>query len=165
MLLDCPKRDTSQRLAMNTPTDRVRAHTADEVLRRIDDLTIDRLTRLADAEPTAAAAHLDGLDHEWDTDRFIEAEASITGLVGLGLATFVDRRFLAIPGIVGAAVFLHALRGWYPLLPMMRRLGLRSAREIARERYALKALRGDFTGMGADRPEPDRAVAPTEAHA
>jgi hypothetical protein len=29
----------------------------------------------------------------------------------------------------------------------MRRLGIRSAREIERERYALKALRGDFAGM------------------
>jgi hypothetical protein len=34
--------------------------------------------------------------------------------------------------------------GWYPLMPLFRRLGIRTAREIERERYALKALRGDF---------------------
>ena len=43
--------------------------------------------------------------------------------------------------------FLHAMTGCYPLLPLFRRLGFRSPREIARERYALKALRGDFQGM------------------
>jgi hypothetical protein len=49
--------------------------------------------------------------------------------------------------MVGAAVFLHATAGGYPLLPLFRRLGLRTSREIARERYALKALRGDFHDM------------------
>jgi hypothetical protein len=37
-------------------------------------------------------------------------------------------------------------------MPVFRRLGVRTAREIARERYALKALRGDFAALGA-RPE------------
>jgi hypothetical protein len=77
----------------------------------------------------------------------IESEAAVTGLAGLALSALVDRRFIAVPAVVGAAVFLHALSGWYPLLPVMRRLGIRSAREIERERYALKALRGDFAGM------------------
>jgi hypothetical protein len=41
-------------------------------------------------------------------------------------------------------VLLHATTGGHPLMPLFRRLGLRSAKEIARERYGLKALRGDF---------------------
>jgi hypothetical protein len=132
---------------MSTIHDRVRKRTAASVLRRIDDLSIDRLTRLADAGAPAMTYQMERLEREWDTDRVIEAEASITGLAGLALCAMVDRRFVAVPAIVGAAVFAHALTGWYPLLPIMRRLGIRSAREIARERYALKALRGDFAGM------------------
>ena len=135
---------------MTTTHDRVRRRTAATVLRRIDDLSIDRLTRLADAGVPAMTGQLERLEGEWDTDRVIEAEASITGLAGLALCAMVDRRFIAVPAIVGAAVFLHALSGWYPLLPVMRRLGIRSAREIARERYALKALRGDFAAMGTE---------------
>ena len=77
----------------------------------------------------------------------VTLEGAMWGLAGLALCAMVDRRFVAVPAIVGAAVFAHALTGWYPLLPIMRRLGIRSAREIARERYALKALRGDFAGM------------------
>jgi hypothetical protein len=135
---------------MSTIHDRVRKRTAAHVLRRIDDLSIDRLTRLAEAGSPAITYQVERLEREWDTDRSIEAEAAITGLVGLAMSVLVDRRFIAVPAIAGAAVFAHALSGWYPLLPVMRRLGIRSAREIARERYALKALRGDFAGMESE---------------
>ena len=134
---------------MSMADDRVRKRTAAAVLRRIDDLSIDRLTGLADAGAPAMTYQMERLEREWDTDRMIEAEASMTGLAGLALSVLVDRRFIAVPAVVGTAVFVHALTGWYPLLAIMRRLGIRSAREIARERYALKALRGDFAAMEA----------------
>lgn len=137
---------------MPIPADRVRARTAASVLRRIDARTIEDLARLADEDAGTASAHLDRLDREWDTDRAIEAEAAVTGLLGLALAAVVDRRFMVLTGIVGAAVFMHAATGWYPLLPVMRRLGIRTAREIERERYAAKVLRGDFSGMDASVP-------------
>jgi hypothetical protein len=124
--------------------DRVRRHTAAEVLRRIDGDTEARLRQLAVGKPGGIATRLDELDREWDTDRMIEVEAAFMGLFGLALGALADRRLLALPAMVGVAVFLHATTGWYPLLPVFRRLGFRSAREIARERYALKALRGDF---------------------
>ena len=69
------------------------------------------------------------------------------GLVGLALGALVRKQFLALPAIVAASVLVHATTGRYPLMPLFRRLGLRTSKEIARERYALKALRGDFAGM------------------
>jgi hypothetical protein len=132
---------------MNDAADRVRRHTAAEVLRRIDDDTTLRLKELAGGGPERIASRLEELDREWDTDRMIEVEAAFMGLCGLALGTLADRRLLVLPGFVGLALFLHATTGWYPLLPIFRRLGFRSAREIARERYALKAIRGDFHGM------------------
>jgi hypothetical protein len=124
--------------------DRVRARTAAEVLRRIDGATADRLADYANADAQAVERRLQELDREWDTDRIIEVEASAMALTGLVIGTFFRRSFLAIPAVVGGAVFLHAMTGFYPLLPLFRRLGVRSPREIERERYALKALRGDF---------------------
>ena len=38
----------------------------------------------------------------------------------------------------------HAVQGWCPPLAVWRRLGVRTQSEIDEERYALKALRGDF---------------------
>lgn len=82
------------------------------------------------------------LDHEWDTDRAVEIEAAMMGLMGLVLGTLVRKQFLALPAIVAGAVLVQATTGRYPLMPLFRRLGFRTSREIARERHALKALRG-----------------------
>lgn len=128
-------------------SDRNRRHTAAAVLRRIDDDTQASLHAYADADPAAIAERLAQLDREWDVDRAVELESSMMGLAGLALGAFASRALLAAPAAVGAAVFLHAMLGWYPLLPVFRRMGVRTAREIARERYALKALRGDFHGL------------------
>jgi hypothetical protein len=55
-----------------------------------------------------------------------------------------SRRWLALPALVAGFLMQHALQGWCPPLPVLRRLGFRTQREIDQERYALKALRGDF---------------------
>lgn len=132
---------------MNDQADRVRRHTAAEVLRRIDDASVASLSKCADS-PAETDRRLAALDREWDTDRALETEAATMGLLGLALGTFVHKQLFALPAIVAAAVLLQATTGRYPLMPLFRRLGLRTSKEIARERYALKALRGDFAGMG-----------------
>jgi len=134
-------------------------HTAAAVLRRIDDETVNRLKDYAGAGAETISLRLQELDREWDTDRMIETEAATTGLLGLALGVLWQRGFLAIPAWVGGALMLHALIGWHPLLPVLRRQRLRTAREIARERYALKALRGDFADM--EQPTDFAAPRPT----
>jgi len=129
-------------------TDRVRTHTAESVLQRIDDRTVRSVADYADADPGVIAKRLEELDCEWDSDRTVEAEAAATGLAGLALGVFVSPALLGVTAVAAGAVFMHALTGWYPLMPVFRRLGVRSGREIARERYALKALRGDFVAIG-----------------
>lgn len=134
---------------MQHEPDRIRRRTADEVLRRIDDDTVASLISCAESPP-GAERRLAELEREWDTDRVLEAEAATIGLVGLALGTLVRRPWLALTGVVAGSVLCQAATGRHPLLPLFRRLGLRSAKEIARERYALKALRGDFTGLNAE---------------
>jgi hypothetical protein len=58
-----------------------------------------------------------------------------------------NRKFLLFPAVIGGFLMQHAIQGWCPPLPIFRRLGIRSMEEINRERYALKALRGDFSGV------------------
>ena len=84
------------------------------------------------------------LEREWDIERTLEANAASVSLVGLALGVAVDRRFLMIPAAVGAFLLQHALQGWCPPLPILRRLGLRTSREIHDEIVALRILRGDF---------------------
>jgi hypothetical protein len=54
--------------------------------------------------------------------------------------------------VVAGFLLQHAVQGWCPPVPLFRRLGFRTAAEIDYERYALKALRGDFRNV---RPEGD----------
>ena len=94
--------------------------------------------------PERIGSRLRELDEEWDIERTLEANASTLAFTGVALAAAVDRRFLVIPAIVTAFLFQHAVQGWCPPLPILRKLGFRTAREIATERTALKAIRGDF---------------------
>ncbi len=41
----------------------------------------------------------------------------------------------------------HAIVGWCPPLPLLRSLGFRNRVEIDKEKFALKALRGDFNDL------------------
>jgi hypothetical protein len=97
---------------------------------------------------------LGDLDREWDIERTIEANASTLALAGTLLGIFIHRRFLALPIAVSAFLLQHALQGWCPPVPLLRRLGFRTAKEIDEERTALKALRGDFRHIRRTRPAP-----------
>jgi hypothetical protein len=58
-----------------------------------------------------------------------------------------DRRW-GIATCAGLGFFLfHALEGFDPPLPLLRRFGVRTRLEINREVYALKVMRGDFDAL------------------
>jgi hypothetical protein len=118
--------------------DRVRRNTAPEVNRRIRRQTLANLLRYRNAGPEAVARRLDELDHEWDIERALEANAAGIALAGLALGAFAVRRFLLLPAAVCLFLLQHSLQGWCPPVPVLRRLGFRTAREIFEERLALK---------------------------
>lgn len=116
---------------------RVRAHTPPSVNRRIADDTAERLERIGQ-EPAAIRQRLRELDREWDVERAIQLNASTLMLVGTVLGLRVNPRFLALPVAVSAFLLQHALQGWCPPLPVLRRLGFRTSDEIGVERHALE---------------------------
>src|SRR3954451_4956461 len=130
-----------------TTVDRVPLHTSEMANERIRRQTEQSITRLRHAGPTAIQRRLDELDAEWDIERVLETNAASAVLIGTGLGASVNRRWFALPAIVAAFLLQHAVQGWCPPLPVFRRLGFRTAAEIDHERYALKALRGDFAGL------------------
>jgi hypothetical protein len=89
---------------------------------------------------------------EWDVERYLQMNAGIVSLSGVVLRAMVSRRFLVLPAIVFGFFFQHATQGWCPPLPVFRKMGVRTRREINREKYALKALRGDFEHMSPETP-------------
>ena len=136
---------------------RVPAHTADRSNEQIRRRTREDVARYAAGGPVAIDRRLEELDREWDIERTLEANAATVALVGLGFGTFADRRFYLLPAAVAGFLLQHAVQGWCPPMPVFRRLGVRTASEIDEERYALKALRGDFRDVAAgDGREPAR---------
>ena len=121
-------------------SDRVPRNTAPEVNERIRRQTLANLARYRNAGPEAIARRLEELDHEWDIERAIEANAAGIALAGVALGAFADRRFLLLSAAVCLFLMQHALQGWCPPVPILRRLGFRTAREIFEERLALKSL-------------------------
>jgi hypothetical protein len=124
--------------------DRVRNHTSPQVNAKIDQKIADKVREYA-AQPTVnLSARIQELEREWDTERVLEANASILAFAGLMLGIFVNHNWFWLTGIVLPFLFQHAIQGWCPPLPVIRRLGVRTRNEIDQEKYALKALRGDF---------------------
>ena len=134
-----------------TTVARVPEHTAGHVNEDIRRQTHEEIARIASQGTEAIDRRLAELDREWDIERTLEANAATVALVGLGLGTFVDRRFYLLPAAVAGFLLQHAVQGWCPPLPIFRRLGVRTQREIDDERTELKALRGDFRDAPAAR--------------
>jgi hypothetical protein len=128
---------------------RVELHTRPELNEAILAQTDQTLMRLQAAPEREIAERLQALDREWDVERALQTNAPVLCLLGLALGAALDRRFLLLPAAVFTFFGQHALQGWCPPIPVFRRLGVRTLREIERERYALKALRGDFDGVPA----------------
>lgn len=124
--------------------ERVPQSTAESVNEEIRRQMEQRVARCAAAGSEAIHRRLGELDEEWDIERTLEANAATLTAVGSALALFSDRRFAVMPLVVGGFLLQHAVQGWCPPLPALRRLGFRTQTEIEEERYALKALRGDF---------------------
>jgi hypothetical protein len=129
---------------MLTTTNRVPANTAKDVNECIERETQMRLHYYA-AHRDLIPARLEELDKEWDIERTLEANAAAASLVAVALGILVSRKWLFLPAVIGGFLMQHAVQGWCPPLPVFRRLGVRTQTEIERERYALKALRGDFS--------------------
>jgi hypothetical protein len=123
---------------------RVPAHTRPTVNQRIHGRTLHDVTRYIGADPVFIDERIRELEREWDVERTLEANAAIVALAGIVLGVTVDRRFLAVPAAVAGFLLQHALQGWCPPLPVLRRLGVRTSAEIHQEIIALRILRGDF---------------------
>jgi hypothetical protein len=169
-----------------TTTKRVIHNTNRRVNDSICEKTCERVAHYASATPQMLEQRLCELDHEWDVERITATCVALGMLGGVLLVTLFGEGWLVVPLLLATFLLLHALVGWSPLLPLIRRGGCRTADEIALERYALKALRGDFQRLdvvttpqdredlarfegegGPPAPEPDRpadAAHPDAAH-
>jgi hypothetical protein len=128
---------------IETSANRVRRHTSKAMNARIDQKMRANLAYFAD-HPEEIGDRLAELDAEWDVERILELNSSTISLLGLVLGALRSRKWLILPSAVQFFFLQHGVQGWCPPLPLLRKLGVRTQREIETEREGLKAIRGDI---------------------
>lgn len=129
--------------------DRVREHSSRVVNDRIDMLARASVDKCIERGHDAIVQRLAELDREWDIDRALMLNFALVGAAtfATGLTRYASTRLLAprrkgflyLFGAQLGFMLLHATVGWCPPVPVLRRLGFRTAREIAAERNALRS--------------------------
>jgi hypothetical protein len=127
----------------NSTDTRVQDSTCDEVNERIAENTRASVAKAA-VSPAAIERRLLELEREWDIERALQTNFAAITIASVALGTMAAAPWFLLTGIAAGFMGEHALKGWCPPVPILRRLGFRTMREINQERYALKALRGDF---------------------
>ncbi len=123
-------------------TERVPLHSTATANESIRQQTRESIEYFSKQGRHAIERRLDELDHEWDIERCLEANAATASLIGLTMGATVDKRWFLLPTAVAVFLLQHALQGWCPPLELFRRMGVRTATEIEQERRALQqALR------------------------
>ncbi len=134
-----------------TTQEKIRDHTTDNDADHINEPVIDKsfesFKEYMHKGKATIINRLKELDDEWEIERLLQMNASGIAIAGIVLGILVNKKWFILPGIAATFLLLHAVSGWAPPVPVLKKLGFRTRDEINRERYALKALKGDFKNM------------------
>jgi hypothetical protein len=106
-----------------------------------------RLACLADAGPQAIADRLHQLDREWSAGRMTKVTLGVLVVAGLALTALANPWWLILPAVGGFFLlqYLFSRTSW--LGATFQEMGFRSGADIDQEKFALRALRGDFKNL------------------
>lgn len=106
--------------------------------------TIRNLNIFKNCDELELTERIRKLNLEWDTERVMEVNASLLILLSSYLGVKTSRIWFLVTGAIGVFMIQHALLGWCPPLPIIRKWGVRTEEEIYAEKTVLKVMRGDF---------------------
>lgn len=128
-----------------TATDEVRSHAPTEVNKRIDERVERCVRHMAQQDRPEITRYLEELEREWDLNRAAMVVGSLLSVLGLWLGRRDGSRWRILGGVAAGLILQHGLMGFGPLAELVRAVGnVRTRKEIDLEKFALKALRGDF---------------------
>lgn len=88
---------------------------------------------------------LQQLEKETDIEKIFRLRDVIFIFGGIALCFFYSNMWwLLLPLYSALSIFIHVFRGSRYGTWLLQRMGFRTRKEIDKEKYALKALRGDF---------------------
>lgn len=104
--------------------------------------------------PDRIEVRLRELDREWDVDRALSTDAALLTLSGVALSALGSRIGLLLAAAGAAVTVQYGVQRVNPVVGLLRRVGYRTREEIEEERYALRALRGDFDYVSSQVTDP-----------
>ncbi len=113
----------------------------------IDETTRENIQKYVDQGEDAIDRRIRALDHTWDMEKTLRFNISVLALAGVLFGTYKKRRWSVLSIAVTAFIAQHLISKFCPTLPLLKKLGLQTHQEMEHEKYALKALRGDFKSI------------------
>ena len=112
----------------------------EKVKENIEGKTPTNLVHYANEPESVIKERIESLDNEWDMDRMLQLNASVLTIAGVALGSRVHRNWFLLPGIVAGFLALHAVKGWCPPVPLLKAAGVRTRKEIDKEKYGLMEI-------------------------
>ena len=132
----------------NQQSDRVKEATPSSINTKIERDTWQRVASYSGKSEAEISARIEELNKEWDVERYLGVNMSTLAMSGLAAnAVTKNKNWLILPAVVLSFFLQHAIQGWCPPLPLLRKLNIRTSKEIEQEKYALKLIRGDFNNL------------------
>jgi hypothetical protein len=125
----------------------VRKVTSDKRNEIIDQMILSNIKQYSEKSQEEISRRIRELDKEWDIERVLDFNMSLLALCGITGSLIFNRYSIILPILLLLFFIWHAFQGWCPPIPILRYFKVRTRPEIDREKYALKAMRGDFNGL------------------
>ncbi|AND43068.1 MULTISPECIES: DUF2892 domain-containing protein [Bacillaceae] len=121
-------------------TTKVKLNTDDRINNDIERKTAHNINNYYGKTEKEIDKRIKELNYEWDTERVLELNFASIVLISSLLGLLSNKKWMALSGITSVFMIQHSLQGWCPPLPLIRRLGVRTATEIFEEKEALKKI-------------------------
>ena len=112
----------------------------EKVKENIQGKTPSNLVHYANETEAVIKERIEALDNEWDMDRMLQLNGSILSIAGVALGSRVNKNWFILPGVIAGFLALHAVKGWSPPVPLFKAMGIRTRKEIDKEKYGLMEI-------------------------
>jgi hypothetical protein len=129
------------------PGEIVRKVTSNKQNEIIDEIILNNIRYYSGKSHSEISKRIKELDKEWDIEKVLVLNMSILALIGITSSLIFSPYSIVLPILLLLFFIWHAFQGWCPPIPVLRYFKVRTRPEIDREKYALKAMRGDFDGL------------------
>ena len=121
-------------------TTKVNRNTQTEINEGVQQETENNIKNLSGKSNEEIITRIKELDYEWDTERVLEMNFAGIVLITSILGLTGKKRWMVLSGIASVFMIQHAIQGWCPPLPVIRKLGVRTAAEIHSEKTTLQKV-------------------------